>query len=61
MSGEYNGIQRGIIPRSVEQILHRIEDMKVTGWKINCNLSIVELYNGTCMIIFWVVRIYTFK
>ena len=45
MSGEYSGNQRGLIPRSIEQILHKIVDMKALGWKMQCKLSIVELYN----------------
>ena len=45
MSGEQNGIQRGIIPRSIEQILRRIVDLKAMGWVIQCTISIVELYN----------------
>lgn len=45
MTGSGEGELRGIIPRSVEQIISRVMVMSEEGWNINVTASIVEIYN----------------
>ena len=45
MSGEKCGSQRGIIPRSVEQIIQQSVGMREHGWEMTVTASVVELYN----------------
>jgi kinesin family protein C1 len=45
MTGNGEGDLRGIIPRSVEQIISRVLVMSEEGWNINVTASIVEIYN----------------
>lgn len=45
MSGDKFGSSRGIIPRSVEQILTEAQKLKGDGWEIVVTTSILEIYN----------------
>lgn len=45
MSGDKSGSQRGIIPRSVEQVIHQAITMRDQGWDTTVTASVVELYN----------------
>jgi kinesin family member C1 len=45
MSGEKYGAMRGIIPRSVEQLLQETLRLKDDGWRIDISTSIIEIYN----------------
>jgi len=45
MSGDKFGSQRGIIPRSVEQIIQQSISMRELGWEMSISASVVELYN----------------
>ena len=45
MSGDKFGSQRGIIPRSVEQIIQQSISMRDLGWEMSISASVVELYN----------------
>jgi len=45
MTGERLGNQRGIIPRSIEELLQQSQKLQDSGWEIQLCVSIVELYN----------------
>ena len=45
MSGDRNGSSRGIIPRSVEQLIENSIEMRAQGWEVSISASVVELYN----------------
>jgi kinesin family protein C1 len=45
MSGDKQGKFRGIIPRSVEQIIERVMCMREDGWEVVVNTSMLEIYN----------------
>ena len=45
MSGEKDGANRGIIPRSVEQIIENTIRMREEGWEVVVTASMVEIYN----------------
>ena len=45
MSGDKFGTQRGIIPRSVEQVIQQAISMRENGWEMSVSASVVELYN----------------
>ena len=47
MTGSHEGENRGIIPRSVEQIIEKINFMKSSGWKVEATYSMIEVYNET--------------
>lgn len=38
---------RGIIPRSIEQILHVVERQSSNGWRFELEVSFLEIYNET--------------
>jgi hypothetical protein len=44
MTGAKGGDMRGIIPRSVEQIIQQVMLMRESGWEIVVNASMVSLY-----------------
>jgi hypothetical protein len=45
MTGNRHGEERGIIPRSVEELLRNARTMQSQGWEIELSVSIVEIYN----------------
>jgi kinesin family protein C1 len=45
MTGSNEGPDRGIISRSVEQIIDRINYMKTSGWSVQATYSMLEVYN----------------
>jgi kinesin family protein C1 len=45
MTGDNDGPSRGIIPRSVEQIIDQVIHMRSEGWEVSVSTSMVELYN----------------
>lgn len=45
MTGSREGQERGIIPRAVEELLKRSQSMENEGWKIELQVSLVEIYN----------------
>lgn len=45
MSGPRKGDERGIIPRSVEELLRNARHMQSQGWEVDITVSIVEIYN----------------
>jgi kinesin family member C1 len=47
MTGSQQGEGRGLIPRSVEQIIDRISFMRGSGWKVQATYSMLEVYNET--------------
>ena len=47
MTGSHQGEERGLIPRSVEQIIARINFMKNSGWTVQATYSMLEVYNET--------------
>ena len=42
MTGDFNGQMRGIIPRSVEQIIEQVIEMRGNGWEIVVTMSMVR-------------------
>lgn len=44
MTGEKEGDMRGIIPRSVEQIIEQIMLMRINGWEIVVTTSMVRYW-----------------
>lgn len=44
MTGAKGGDMRGIIPRSVEQIIQQVMLMRESGWEIVVTASMVSLY-----------------
>jgi hypothetical protein len=44
MTGDRVGEMRGIIPRSVEQIIERVILMRESGWEIVVTASMVRTY-----------------
>jgi kinesin family protein C1 len=47
MTGSHQGENRGLISRSVEQIIDRISFMRSTGWTVKATYSMLEVYNET--------------
>uniref|UniRef100_K3WUH1 Kinesin-like protein n=1 Tax=Globisporangium ultimum (strain ATCC 200006 / CBS 805.95 / DAOM BR144) TaxID=431595 RepID=K3WUH1_GLOUD len=47
MQGSGNGQMRGIIPRSIEKVLHECEVLKLQGWNYTVQVSFLEIYNET--------------
>lgn len=47
MTGSHQGEDRGLISRSVEQIIDRINFMKSSGWTVRATYSMLEVYNET--------------
>ncbi|TYZ65274.1 hypothetical protein PybrP1_007019 [[Pythium] brassicae (nom. inval.)] len=47
MQGSGNGQMRGIIPRSIEKVLHECELLKLQGWTYKVQASFLEIYNET--------------
>jgi kinesin family protein C1 len=47
MQGSADGQMRGIIPRSVEQIRLRTQELVEQGWQYTVNASFLEIYNET--------------
>ena len=45
MTGGMSSSERGIIPRSMEQVIVKCDELRRCGWVAGCNISIVELYN----------------
>lgn len=45
MTGNRHGEERGIIPRSVEELLRNARTMQSQGWEVELSVSIVEIYN----------------
>jgi hypothetical protein len=45
MTGAMTGPERGLIPRSVEQLLFQSRELQRLGWKIAAQVSILEIYN----------------
>lgn len=45
MQGDKQGKLRGIIPRSVEQIIEKVMRMRDDGWEVIVNTSMLEIYN----------------
>lgn len=45
MTGSMSGPQRGIIPRSVEQMLNQSADLIDKGWTVQTQISVLEIYN----------------
>lgn len=45
MSGKRHGEERGIIPRSVEELLRNAHTLQSQGWEVELSVSIVEIYN----------------
>jgi kinesin family protein C1 len=39
--------QRGVIPRTLEQILSQVDELKATGWTYTLQASFLEIYNET--------------
>ncbi|KAF1328885.1 Kinesin-like protein, partial [Globisporangium splendens] len=47
MQGSGIGQMRGIIPRSIEKVLHECEVLKLQGWNYTVQVSFLEIYNET--------------
>ncbi|CAN0006533.1 unnamed protein product, partial [Discosporangium mesarthrocarpum] len=45
MTGSGTGDMRGIIPRSVEQILGKVSELQSNQWRYDVELSFLEIYN----------------
>lgn len=45
MTGSVRGEQRGLISRSVEQMIDRINFMRSSGWEVHASYSMLEVYN----------------
>eukprot|EP01039_Chlorochromonas_danica_P002592 gene2592-2835_t len=45
MTGDMAGGQRGIIPRSIEQLLAQSRHLMSSGWNVQLQISILEIYN----------------
>jgi kinesin family protein C1 len=45
MSGNRHGDERGIIPRSIEELLRNAHTLQSQGWEVELSVSIVEIYN----------------
>ena len=53
MTGDFNGNMRGIIPRSVEQIIEQVIEMRGNGWEIVVTMSMVRSSQKTQLIRTW--------
>lgn len=47
MQGSGNGVMRGLIPRSIEQIARHKAQMEIDGWTFSMEVSFLEIYNET--------------
>lgn len=45
MTGSRSGAERGIIPRTIEELLQQIQQLHSMGWALEVSTSIVEIYN----------------
>ena len=51
MTGDFEGKMRGIIPRSVEQIIENVLQMRGNGWDIVVTMSMVSEIISTLTLI----------
>lgn len=58
MTGDFEGKMRGIIPRSVEQIIENVLQMRGNGWDIVVTMSMVsEIISTLTLIVVFAITI----